>query len=86
MDYRVRIQVSSNGFMIEYDDPDIQKRNRESESKWQDPSRNVVATTPQKATRVLSKLLPLLQEKIDDPQPTDFETALAEAMGQADAK
>lgn len=80
MDTTIRIRVLKNGYILEYDDPEIRRKNREPKSEWQDAGRSISFTKPKEVADALGKLLPLMEEAAEDTEQTEFDQALTEAL------
>lgn len=78
MDISVNIRKAENGFILRYDDPDIVRKNRESE-EYLDASTEVLAKNPQEA---LSKVQSVLTMMVGEEamSKTNFDSAFDEAM------
>ena len=77
----IEISAADNGFVLRYKDPEIVKRNAESESGWQDPYRSRVYPDPTALAEDLTKLLPLMKQYSEErDEATEYRAALHEAF------
>lgn len=79
MDVAVNIRKAENGYIIRYDDPDIAKANREDDDNWQDPSKEILSDTPEKAMKVIQKVLTKMAGE-SELAGINFDSAFDEAM------
>ncbi len=84
-DYVVKIEKLTNGYEVEYRDPDIVKSNQARSSKpgssmpaWRDPNRAMAFTTSKEVTDFLTKNLDKL---VTD---ADYETGFSNALMEDD--
>lgn len=85
MDCGLRIGVADNGFVLEYEDPEIRVKNR-GDGPWVDPWRKRVYADIDSLKGELDKILPVFVEYAAKPEPLNenFNTALGEALGVSD--
>jgi len=79
MDVSVNIRKAENGYIIRYDDPEIDRKNREDDAKWEDPSKEVLSDSPEKAMKVMQKVLAKISGE-DEMEKVSFDSAFDEAM------
>lgn len=83
MDY-IRISAADNGYIMEYDDPEVRERNRTSNG-WEDPCRRRVYDTPEALTADLAKVVGKLKQRAAERTVADdFAEAIDEAFGKGD--
>jgi hypothetical protein len=80
MSNRLTIEMLTNGYELEYEDPEIRAKNRKSDD-YQDPYKKLAFTKQEEVLAAVGKILPLMSAKTDDEE-TDFDVALAEAVGE----
>ena len=79
----IEISAADNGFVLRYKDPEIVKRNAESDRGWQDPHRSRVYPDPQTLADDLTKLLPLMKEYSEErDESAEYRDALNEAFNR----
>jgi len=79
---RIRIETADNGFVLEYDDPQIVEENEDSD-KWNDPSRSRVYSTAEALLADLKSLLPLMKDQDDEKdEAKQYSQALNEAFAK----
>lgn len=85
MDCGLRINVADNGFVLEYEDPEIRMANR-GDGPWQDPWRKRVYADIDALKTELDKILPIMVDFAAKPEPQDqnFSTVLASALQETD--
>jgi hypothetical protein len=77
----IEIKVADNGFVLCYRDPEIVKKNANSDS-WTDPYRQRVYNSPEALGADLSKLLPIMKEYGEEKDDaSEYSLALSEAFG-----
>ncbi len=81
----LRIAVADNGMILSFDDPEVRKKNRESDKGWEDPTRQRVYETPEALLADLKVLLPLLHAE-PPADADDYETAIKVAFKEASVK
>ena len=78
----LRIERLQNGWEVEFDDPEIIKKNRDPKSKgpWQDPGKSYAFQDDQKDQMItfIGSVLPKLLPEGDDDS-SEFDDAFAEA-------
>ena len=70
---KIEIKAAQNGFIVEYDDPAIEKANEASESGWKDPETYKVYTDPKQIIKDIEAMLPMLTS--GEKEQSDFEAA-----------
>lgn len=77
-----RVDVVENGLVLEYEDPEARKRNREDDGPWIDPWKKRVYDGPEALLADIGRLLPVLIEHAGKPESREdsFESALSEAF------
>lgn len=87
MDCSFRVEMADNGFVLNYDDPEIREKNRGDEP-WEDPSRRRVYSTTEALMADINKLVPIMAEfaakQDDDVMDADeqYKTALSTAFSE----
>jgi hypothetical protein len=78
----IRIDVADNGFVLEYDDPEVRALNR-GDGPWQDPSRSRVYSTVEALAADLKTVLPLFKTQDEEmDKAAVYKTALNEAFAK----
>lgn len=78
MDNSLRIQAAENGIILRYDDPKIVAKNREEDSKYEDPEVQLVFKNAKEAMPEAQRILrTLMGENTSDDE---FASAFDEAM------
>jgi hypothetical protein len=75
MECCLRIRRAVNGFVVEYDDPEIRARNRKSDH-WQDPEKSLVFAD----SKTLIEGMTTLIESMPEPSDDDFAITFNEAV------
>lgn len=70
---KIEIKAAQNGFIVEYDDPAVEKANEESKSGWKDPETYKVYTDPKALLKDIEAMLPMLAP--GEKESSDFEAA-----------
>lgn len=85
MDCTIRIKVAENGFILEYDDPEIRAKNRD-DGPYIDPYKERIYTDVPAMMADVAKVLPLMAERLASAEgkAESFSTALAEAFEEND--
>lgn len=79
----IEISAADNGFVLRYKDPEIAKRNADSERGWEDPYRSRVYPDAQTLADDLTKLLPLMKEYSEErDESAEYRDALNEAFNR----
>lgn len=78
----VRIRGALNGYIVEYNDPEVVKRNSTSHG-YEDPERVAVCTTVEDAVKLVGKILPLLDEAEAAGKENEYDVALTQAVKEA---
>lgn len=86
MDCSFRVEMADNGFVLNYDDPEIRAKNR-GDGPWEDPSRRRVYSTTDALMADINKLVPIMAEyaeKKDEEMDADdqYKTALSTAFSE----
>lgn len=77
----IRISAAVNGYVVECRDPEIDKKNREPDSSWQDPYRQIVCKDTAEVATVLDAVLPTLVMQSEKEEAEDtFESAFTQAV------
>lgn len=81
MNMSITIRLVENGFILDYDDPEIRERNRKSDH-WEDPQRSVVFSDIDSVSKTLAKVVPMMRTAVEEErdEDTDFATAFKEAI------
>lgn len=74
---KIEIKAAQNGFIIEYDDPEIVKANEASKSGWKDPETYKVYTDPKAMLKDIEAMLPMLTS--GEKESSDFEAAFGKS-------
>lgn len=78
----IEIETADNGFVLEYDDPEIVSSNASSDS-WTDPTRQRVYATAEALMADLKTLLPLMKAQDDEKdQASQYKSALNEVFAK----
>lgn len=84
MDCGFRVSMAENGFVLEYEDPEVREKNR-GDGPWIDPWQKRVYTSVEALTADISALVPIMAEYVknkDEDHSTDdqYKTALSQAF------
>lgn len=77
MDTSLNIRMAENGVIIRYDDPKIMEKNREEDSKYEDPTVELVFKDAKEAMPEVQRILKTLMG--EDTSDDEFESAFNEA-------
>jgi len=79
MDTSITIRMAANGVILRYDDPKIEAKNREEDSKYEDSSVELVFKDAKEAMPEVQRVLKMLlgPDRADD---AEFDSAFDEAM------
>jgi len=82
----VRITTAENGYVLEYEDPEVRKKNRDNCCPWEDPWKQRVYDTPEALAADLVRVLPIMKEQGKEAmEPAEeFKTALSQAFKETD--
>lgn len=87
MECGFRVNMADNGFVLEYEDPEIRQQNH-GDAPWQDPWRKRVYSTVEALTADISALIPVMAAfaaKRDEKENWDdnFKSAINQAFNGA---
>lgn len=77
-DVSINIRMAENGVILRYDDPEIQDKNREEDSKYEDPTVELVFQDTEEAMPEVQRVLKLLMGP-DRSDSESFDSAFEEA-------
>ena len=78
----IKIKLAENGFVIEYEDPAITKKNSKKDARWEDPEVYRVYETQDALLADLAILIPKLAGSPAD-KADEFQSAFNEATSEA---
>jgi predicted RNA polymerase sigma factor len=79
MDMSINIRMAENGVILRYDDPKIESANREEDSKYEDPTVELVFKDAKEAMPEVQRVLKMLMGP-DSADEDEFDSAFDEAM------
>lgn len=82
MIHSIEIDAADNGYVLKYRDPEIERRNRDSDC-WMDPHKSRVYADVAHLTADLAKLLPIMLERsAENSEHNEYKSAFAEAFSK----
>lgn len=82
-DYSIRMSLATNGFIVTYSDPSIIEKNREEDSRYQDPDVSVVYKSAEEMAAGVATLVPMLAQAME--KDTDYDSAISDAIASEES-